>query len=180
VAEEPQRPQLCDCSGGECYLAEAEDVSGIDRAYLSLASGRRCFANEVKAMIRKRANLPAPLAPLGDVEEPPPGVMGDNIPDEGLAVDPNLTVAEAERAERERQEAALRAKAMEPPTEPPYGKDFEPTGALQVWIGFDHQGRQQIRYAWDKSLTNTMILGIARFLDARVTRAMVDQEDISG
>lgn len=92
-------------------------------------------------------------------------------------VDPDQTIADAERAERERQEEAIRqanAQSAENPSSPfPEDDQFFTTGLIRIWLGFNEQGKQHIRFDWDESVPNTSVIGACEFLSAVCKAKMV-------
>lgn len=95
------------------------------------------------------------------------------------AVDRDQTVADAERAHRERLEDEIRAASRLQPAEKPAALQdgFIPTGSIRIYIGLGPDGNQQIRFEWDKSVTNTTVIGACEYLSDVAKRAMRGGDD---
>lgn len=90
----------------------------------------------------------------------------------------DVTVSEAERRHREALEEEMRQAAerqmQQPsPMEELTDDGFVPTGSVTIFVGEMPDGRSSIRAQWDKHITYSSIIGLARFLQLRTERLML-------
>ncbi len=85
-------------------------------------------------------------------------------------VDPEQSIEDAERADRERREEEIRRANADMETDPPSPfpdqDSFYTTGMVRIWLGFDSEGKQQIRFDWDATIPTTSVIGACEFLSA--------------
>lgn len=85
-------------------------------------------------------------------------------------VDPDTSIADAERIDRERREEEIRRANADdirnPPTPFDDDDEFITTGMVRIWLGFNAAGVQQIRFDWDSSIPTTSVIGACEFLSA--------------